>query len=108
MVLLDLQDILARAGQTLENFNMPAPQGLDIPMNTNKELERETRYEREVERTKADARRLQTYPSKEKLLTKSQDVWTQKSQEHSSLMAPEVAAKLFFTRHCCTMSGVKD
>ena len=45
-VLEDLQYILASVGQTLEHFNMLVPQGLDIPMNTNKVLESETRYER--------------------------------------------------------------
>ena len=45
----DLQHKLASVGQTLEHFNMPVPQGLDIPMDTNKALGRETRYEREVE-----------------------------------------------------------
>ena len=45
----------------MTDFNMPVPQGLDIPMNTNKDLERETRYEREVEGNKADHPRLQMY-----------------------------------------------
>ena len=55
MVLLDLKDILARAGKSLENFNMPVPRGLAIPMGTTEELKRETRYERELERNKANA-----------------------------------------------------
>ena len=61
-VLQDLQDILARAGQTLESFSMPLPQGLDIPMDTNREVDRETRYDRELERNKANTQRAQMYP----------------------------------------------
>ena len=104
-VLEDLQYILARAGQTLEHFNMPVPQGLYIPMNTNTELQRETWYERDVERTKADTRRSHMYPKQRGAFDEIAIVWTQKSQVHSSLMAPEVVAQLFCMRRSRLCSG---
>ena len=104
----DLQDILARAGQTLENFNMPAPQGLGIPMDTNKELERETRYEREVERTKADARRLQMYPKQGEAFDEIARRVDAEEPGAFFIDGPGVVAKHFFARRSCTMSGVKD
>ena len=45
----------------MTDVNMLVPQGLDIPMNTNTDMERETRYEREAEGNKVDQRRLQMY-----------------------------------------------
>ena len=92
----------------MTDFNMPVPQGLDIPMNTNRELERETRYEREVERTKADTRRLQMYPEQGEAV--DEIARRVNAEEPSALFidGPGVVATLFCMRRSCTMSGVKD
>ena len=105
-VLVDLQDILARAGQSLENFNMFVPRGLDIPIGTTKELERETRYERELERNKANAQRLQMYPKQGEAFDEISKRVDAEEPSAFFIDGPGDVARLFSTRRSCTMSVV--
>ena len=62
LTLLGLQDVLGRAGVTLETFQLPLPKGLDVHALRNRDIEKETCYDREEERARAAEQHAKMYP----------------------------------------------
>ena len=61
-VLLDIQDKLERAGETLDTFNLPLPRDFNVDIVNNRDVQREMVYVGERERMEAAAQRAQMYP----------------------------------------------
>ena len=61
--LLDLQELLARGGRTLEDFFLPLPEGYDLAALQNRDLAKETAYDRTDESERGAAKRNMMYPA---------------------------------------------
>ena len=108
MVLQDIQDKLERAGKSLDEFNLPLPRGFDVSMATNRDIQRETLYDRERERIEATNQRSMMYPEQAQAFDEIVRHVEEEPLGYYSSMAQVDVGKPFFTKHLCTMCVVKD